>query len=232
MNGGDVLSRRYMIFGATFICLGYLNLVKENKRLLKIGVYCFIPIGLCLNISSYYTSLSDFYQQQQALLLDGYYWKNHKMLLSFGEKCGDKIGYNHPTYMISLINKIDSSGIYKLSQTESLPLVNLIKNSESNAEVIFEGKIDTLVSIHNTIGQGNKVRILFEGIKKLNKQNIQYFALKSQKNIFIIPAVPKTNSFENCVLTQSLNGLEFYYEIWKAKFLSDLYEIWVIKKNS
>lgn len=93
MNGGDVLSRRYMIFGATFICLGYLgylNLVKENKRLLKIGVYCFIPIGLCLNISSYYTSLSDFYQQQQELLLDEYYWKNHKMLLSFGEKYGDK----------------------------------------------------------------------------------------------------------------------------------------------
>lgn len=90
MNGGDVLSRRYMIFGAAFICLGYLNLVKENKRLLKIGVYCFIPIGLCLNISSYYTSLSDLYQQQQELLLDGYYWKNHKMLLSFGEKYGDK----------------------------------------------------------------------------------------------------------------------------------------------
>ena len=79
-------------------------------------------------------------------------------------------------------------------------------------------KIDTLMSIHNTIGQRNRIRILFEGVKKSTKQNI--FALKSQKNIFIIPSVPKTNSFENCVLRQSLNSLKFYYEIW------------VIEKNS
>ncbi len=233
--GGEFLSRRYMLFGAVFLCLGYLSyiyLTKEKKSFQKLGLICFIPIGLFLNISSYYTSLSDVYKQQQELRLDGYYWKNHLMLLSFGEKYGEKIGYNHPTYMIDLINKLDSSGIYHLSQTESLPLVNLIKKTTTMYAKIFEGKIDTTLSIGNTIARENKVRILLKGVKKHEEQNIQYFALKSQKNVFLIPVIPKTNSLKACLLTQNLNGLEFDYETWQAKFPSDKYEIWVIEKDN
>ena len=161
INGGEFLSRRYMLFGAVFLCLGYLAylyLSKERKIIRQLGLICFIPIGIFLNINSYYTSLSDVYRQQQELRLDGFYWKNHKMLLSFGEKYGEKIGYNHPTYMINLISKLDSSGIYKLSQKEILPLVNLVKNAESTSAKVFEGEIDTLMSIGSTIAQENKER--------------------------------------------------------------------------
>lgn len=69
-----------------------------------------------------------------------------------------------------------------------------------------------LLSIASTIAQENKVRILFKGIKKSNEQNIEYFALKSPKNVFLLPAIPKTNAVKNCFLTQSFIGLEFNYE--------------------
>lgn len=234
LNGGELLSRRYMLFGCTFLCmgyLGYLHLTAKRDLLQKLGVIYFLPIGLFLNINSYYTSLADVYKQQQELRLDGNYWKNYQMLLSFGEKYGEKIGYNHPTYMVNLINKLDSSGIYRLSQYESLPLVNLIKNSEDSSALHFDGAIDTTLSIAGTIAQENKVRILFKGLKKSNEQNIEYFALKSQKNVFLLPAIPKNNLVKNCFLSQSLIGLEFIYETWEAKFPSDLYEIWVIERK-
>ena len=233
--GGEILSRRYMLFGAVFLCLGYLGflyLSKQHKVFQKMGLICFIPVGLFLNIGSYYTSLYDVYRQQQERRLDGYYWKNHQMLLSFGEKYGEKIGYNHPTYMINLINRLDSSGIYRLSQTESLPLVNLIKNSNAMNSKIFDGKIETTTLIGVTIGRENKNRILLKGMANPKNQNIKYFALKSPKNTFIVPAIPQNNSFRNCLLKQTLFGIEFNYETWKAKFPTDNYEIWVIEKNN
>lgn len=232
--GGEILSRRYMLFGAVFLCLGYLGflfLTLNTKLLQKIGLICFIIIGFFLNVSSYYTSLSDVYKQNQELKLDGYYWKNHQMLLSFGEKYGEKIGYNHPTYMINLINKLDSSGIYHLSQSETLPLIKLIRNSSTINSKIFDGKIDTTITFGNTIAREKKERISFNGVMYSKKQTLNYLVLKSQKNIFLVPAIPKNNSLKDCILTQSLNNSTFYYETWKAKFPSDIYEIWVIEED-
>lgn len=233
--GGEILSRRYMLFGAVFLCLGYLGflqLTKKKKTFQNLGLILFIPIGLFLNLSSYYTSLSDISKQQQELRLDGYYWKNHQMLLSFGEKYGEKMGYNHPTYMINLIKNLDSSGIYILSQKEITPFITLMKNSNANASKLFEGRIDTTLSRGITIGRESKERILLTGVKKSKKQDIKYFVLKSHKNIFLIPAVAKTNSVIECISTQSLNSKEFNYETWKAKFPSDIYEIWLIEKGN
>jgi hypothetical protein len=224
-----------MLFGAVFLCLGYLgflDLSKQHKTFQKLSLICFIPIGLFLNISSYYTSLSDVYKQQQELKLDGYYWKNHQMLLSLGEKYGEKIGYNHPTYMIDLINRLDSSGIYRLSQTESLPLVNLIKNSNTINSKIFDGKIETTILIGVTIGREYKERILLKGMANSKNQNIKYFALKSPTNIFIMPATPQNNSFQDIFFKQTLFGVEFNYETWKAKFPTGDYEIWVIERDN
>jgi hypothetical protein len=232
--GGEILSRRYMLFGAVFLCLGYLGflfLTQKTKLLQKFGLICFIIISFSLNISSNYTSLSDVYKQYQELKLDGYYWKNHQMLLSFGEKYGEKIGYNHPTYMINLINKLESSGIYQLSQSEILPLIKLIRNSNAINSKIFDGKIDTTIAVGNTIAREKKVRISFNGLKYSKKQSLSFIVLKSQKNIFIIPAISKTNSLKDCISTQSFNGSKFYYDTWKAKFPSDIYEIWVIEED-
>ena len=233
--GGEILSRRYMIFGAVFLSLGYLGylyLTISRKYFQKLGLICFILVGLFLNISSYYNSLSDVYKQQQELRLDAYYWKNHQMLLSFGEKYGEKIGYNHPTYMINLINKLEVSGIYRLSQTESVPIEKLMNNVNQDSGKIFTGKIDTVLSLGGTISGEIKQRILFKGIKQIINQNIKYFVLKSQKDIFIFPAVPKNNILTDCLLRQSMYGFEFYYDTWKAKFPNGIYEIWVIEKDN
>jgi hypothetical protein len=233
--GGEILSRRYMIFGAVFLCIGYLSylfLTMKNKNFQKLGLITFLLMGLFINISSYYTSLSDVYKQKEELKLDGYYWKNHRMLLSFGEKYGEKIGYNHPTYMIDLINKLDSSGIYKLSQSEILPLISLIKRTNYKSAKVFEGKIDTSMSIGKTIGRENKERILFKGNKKSGNQHIKYVVLKSQQNIFLLPCVPVTNSILKCLSTQKLYSSDFNYETWKAKFPVDNYEVWVLEKDN
>ena len=232
--GGEILSRRYMIFGAVFFSLGYLGylyLTQKKKLFQKLGLISFILIGLFLNINSYYTSLTSVYTQQQELKLDGYYWKNHQMLLSFGEKYGEKIGYNHPTYMINLISSLDSSGIYKLSQTQSLPLVNLIKRSDSKAAKLFEGKIDTVITHGNIISRETKEKILFRGSNKVKSQNIKFMALKSQQNVFLMPAIPTVNSIYKCFVSQTLFNSNFEYEIWKAKLPADIYEIWTIERN-
>jgi hypothetical protein len=231
-NGGELLSRRYMIFGAVFLCLGYLSYLlyfQKQKTILKLGVIIFIPLSLGLNIYSYYASIPDVYRQQQELKLDGFYWKNYQMFLTFGEKYEEKMFFNHPTYMRDLVNNSDSSGIYKMSQTEILPLVSLIKRGDKNANESFKGTLDTTMSKALTIANESKDRVMFE--TKSEGKNILYFGLKSSKNIFLLPAVPVVNSFKKSLLSQSYYNSDFSYEIWKEKFPSDDYEIWLIEKD-
>jgi hypothetical protein len=231
-NGGELLSRRYMIFGAVFLCLGYLSYLlyfQNQKKWLRLGIVIFIPLSLSLNIYSYYSSIPDVYRQQQELKLDGFYWKNHQMLLTFGERYSEKMFFNHPTYMNDLVNHLDSLGIYKLSQSEILPLVDLIKKGNKNTNEKFKGTLDTSMSKALTIAQESKERILFKA--KSEGQNIVYFGLKSVKNAFIFPAIPVPNTFLKCLKTQSYYDFDFSYEIWKEKFPSDNYEIWLLEKD-
>ena len=231
-NGGELLSRRYMIFGAVFLCLGYLgylSLFQKNKNLLKLAIVIFIPLSLSLNIYSYYTSIPDVYRQQEELKLDGYYHKKYQMLLSFGEKYGERMGYNHPTYMINLVNCLDSSGIYKLSQRDILPLIELIKKENKDMSEKFRGSVDTTRSNALTIARESKEKILFK-VKSVEKSMV-YFGLKSQKNIFLLPAVPVPNDFKKFISSQSYYNFDFSYEIWQAKFPTDNYEFWVIEKD-
>ncbi len=231
-NGGELLSRRYMIFGAVFLCLGYLSYLfyfQDHKKLLKLGILVFIPLSLGLNIYSYYSSIPDVYRQQQELKLDGLYWKNYKMLLTFGEKYEEKMFFNHPTYMNDLVNSLDSSGIYKLTQNEVLPLVNLIKRGNINNSEAFKGTLDTTMSKALTIAQESKQRILFKA--KSEGRNVVYFGLKSAKNVFIFPAIPVPNTFQKALLSQSYYNFDFSYEIWKEKFPADNYEVWLIEKD-
>jgi hypothetical protein len=231
-NGGELLSRRYMIFGAVFLCLGYLSYLlyfQNQKKWLRLGIIIFIPLSLGLNIYSYYSSIPDVYRQQQELKLDGFYWKNHQMFLTFGEKYEEKMFFNHPTYMRNLVNHLDSSGIYKLSQSEILPLVDLIKSGDKNANQKFKGTLDTTMSEALTIAQESKDRVLFN--VKSEGENVVYFGLKSVKNVFIFPAIPVPNTLLKCLKTQSYYDFNFSYEIWKEKFPSDNYEVWLIEKD-
>jgi hypothetical protein len=231
-NGGELLSRRYMIFGAVFLCLGYLSYLfyfQNQKKWLRLGVIIFIPLSLGLNIYSYYFSIPDVYRQQQELKLDGFYWKNYKMLLTFGEKYEEKMFFNHPTYMSNLVNHLDSSGIYKLSQKKALPLFDLIKNGNKNTNEKFKGKLDTTMSKALTIAQESKDRVLFK--VKSEGQNVVYFGLKSVKNVFIFPSIPVPNSFQKALFSQSYYNLNFSYEIWKEKFPTDNYEVWLLEKD-
>jgi hypothetical protein len=231
-SGGDLLSRRYMIFGAIFLGFGYLSylsLFKNHKYFLRLIIIVALPLSLGLNIYSYYTSIPDVYRQQQELKLDGHYWKKDTMLLTFGERYKEKMGYNHPTYMINLINRLDSSGIYKLSQTEVSPIVDVIKKRNKTTSEKFTGTVDTTKSQAMTIAREWKERIMFK--VKSNGKYISYFAFKSQQNVFLLPAVPVQNNFKKCILSQSYYDSDFLYEIWKAKYPADDYEFWVIEKD-
>jgi hypothetical protein len=223
-NGGELLSRRYMIFGAVMLCLGYLSYLfyfQNQKKWLKLGIIIFLPLSLWLNIYSYYTSIPDVYRQQQELKLDGYYWKNYQMFLTFGEKYEEKMFFNHPTILKDLINNLDSSGIYKLSQKEILPLADLIKKGDKNKK--FKGTLDTTISKSLTIARESEDRVNFTVMSAEN--DVVYFGLKSEKNVFLLPAVPEVNSFKKCLLSQSYYDSVFSYEIWKEKFPIDDYEI-------
>jgi len=221
-----------MIFGAAFLCLGYLSFLhffQNQKKWLKLGIVIFLPISLILNVYSYYSSIPDVYRQQQELKLDGFYWKNHQMLLTFGEKFQEKMFFNHPTYMGNLVNNLDSSGIYKLSQTEIVPIHNLIKNGDRNSNNNFKGTLDTTMSKALTIAQESKDKVKFT--LKTEEKSVIYFGLKSIKNIFLMPAIPIINTFGKSFLNQSYYDASFSYEIWKEKFPPDNYEIWFIEKD-
>jgi hypothetical protein len=231
-NGGELLSRRYMIFGAVMLCLGYLGYLsyfQNQKKWLKLGIIIFLPLSLWLNVYSYYTSIPDVYRQQQELRLDGYYWKNYQMLLTFGEKYQEKMFFNHPTYMGDLINNLDSSGIYQLSEKEISSLVDLIKEGNKTDGEKFKGTLDTTMSKALTIAQESKNRVLFTA--KSSSENVVFFGLKSEKNVFLLPAVPVTNTFKNALLSQSYYDSVFSYEIWEAKFPADNYEVWLIEQD-
>jgi hypothetical protein len=231
-NGGALLSRRYMIFGAVMLCLGYLSYLfyfQNQKKWLKLGIVIFLPLSLGLNIYSYYTSIPDVYRQQQELKLDGYYWKNHQMFLTFGEKYQEKMFFNHSTYMGDMINNLDSSGIYQLSQNEILPSVDLIKEGDRNFSEKFKGTLDTTMSKALTIAQESKSRVLFT-VKPASK-NVVYFGLKSEKNVYLLPAIPEINSFKKAVLSQCYYDSVFSYEIWEAKFPADNYEVWLVEQD-
>ncbi|MDZ7900116.1 MAG: hypothetical protein U5N85_19100 [Arcicella sp.] len=231
-NGGELLSRRYMIFGAVMLCLGYLSYLfyfQNNKKLLKLGIIIFLPLSLGLNIYSYYASIPDVYRQQQEMKLDGYYWKNYQMFLTFGEKYQEKMFFNHPTYMGEIINNLDNSGIYQLSQKEILPLVDLIKKGDKNSSEKFKGTVDTTMSKALTIAQELKNRVLFTA--KSADKNVIYLGLKSAKSVFLLPAVPVINTLKKTILNQSYHDFSFSYEIWEAKFPADSYEVWLIEQD-
>jgi hypothetical protein len=232
IHGTEILSYRYMLFGAVFICLGYLSylyLFKTNLYLLRGGILLFTVIGFYLNISSYSASFLNVFRQQQELILDGFYWEKHKMLLSFGEQYGDKLGYNHPTYMINLMNRVDSLGIYRLSDHKILPLVQQIRSMNAKTSQIFNGKIDTTLLIRTTVVRGDRDWITFTGKNNEEGKNIVYFALKSLNNVFLYPAIANPLSIKDCIFNQSSST--FSYATWKGKVPSDDYEIWVIEKD-
>jgi hypothetical protein len=234
IHGSEIFSYRYMLLGAVFICLGYLSylyLFKTNLYLLRGGILLFTVLGFYLNISSYSASFVNVYRQQQELVLDGYYWKNHKMLFSYGEQYGDKLGYNHPTYMINLMTRVDSLGIYRLSDSKIVPLIQQIRGMNTKTSQIFNGKIDTTLSIRTTIVRGDKDWITFTGKNNEEGKDIVYFALKSLDNVFLYPAIANPLSLKDYISNQSSSISTFSYATWKAKVPSDEYEIWVVEKD-
>jgi hypothetical protein len=234
-HGGEFLSRRYMIFGAAFACVGYLAylfLIQQKKEKLNWGFHAFFLMGVFINLNSYYTSIPSIYRQQQELRLDGHFWKKDTMLLSFGEKYKEKFGYNHPTYQINLIKKVDSLGIYKLSDNEIKPIFSLLKNSSIHKSELFEGKIDTVVSIGTTISLEKRPKVSFVGMDSQNKGIVKYIGLKTENNAFIFPAIFIPNKIQDCLTSQTYYSSKFYYDIWQAKIPSGKYEIWLISEEN
>lgn len=234
-HGGEFLSRRYMIFGAAFACVGYLSylyLIQQKTQKLNWGFHTFLVMGVFININSYYKSIPSIYRQQQELRLDGHFWKKDTMLLSFGEKYKEKFGYNHPTYQINIIKNVDSLGIYKLSDKEINPIFTILKNSSTHKSELFEGTIDTVMSIGTTISLEKRPRVSFVGVNSQNNQVVKYIGLKSATNSFIFPVISIPNNIQGCLMTQSYYSSKFYYDIWQGKIPSEKYEIWLISEES
>ncbi len=230
MTNGDVFSRRYMIFGVNFICLGYLSYVYllKNKQTLLNGLFALsVFVGVSLNLLSYYTSLPDLYKQKTELELDGSYWLNHKMLLSFGEKYGDKLGWNHPTYMIDMLNRIKAGGLYEHSEKNTIGLKHIIENSETNQAPIFSGtvKID-IVKKANYVGSiVDRFKFTVTGSTNKGKH---YLALKSSNNIFLLPLIPTANDLKSMFLQHSYESNRYTYETWRQKLPQGSYQIWLL----
>ncbi len=117
MYGGNIFSRRYMIFGVVLLAIAYVGLIflVKNYKNISLSIFGLSLIGcLALNFVSYFYSIRSIREQHEKLSLDGYYWKNYNTLLSVGFNYGDKPFWNHPTKMNNLVKNLEKDGLLHL----------------------------------------------------------------------------------------------------------------------
>lgn len=222
--GGELLSRRYMIFGVLLVIAAYscvVIFVKDHEKpKILIGISTMI-FAIALNFTSYFMSVSQLRKQHEQLALDGFYWKNHKMLLSFGDHYGDKLFWNHPTLMKKMMIDLQSSGIYRYPAT-NYP----------------EVATDTLSGINGKFEKQSEIKTGWGGVRspyiRLKYSSLEpgfkaaYFQLKSKKNTFLFPAVPVASNFGTFLKNRNYYGPSYEYSFFASKILSGKYDVQII----
>ena len=233
--GGELLSRRYMIFGVVLVITAYtalLILFKNFKKMdVTIGVGALL-FALGLNFFSYFTSINGLRKQHDTLALDGHYWRNYEMMMSFGDRFGEKLFWNHPTRMTNLIYNLEKKGIYALPKT-NLPVVskqipgiiapaeNFVGHFESTTTKRYNYWLDketNFIDLHYARPGGSSFQAL-------------YFQLKSPSHLFILPASPVPNEWRQFLSERSYYGDQHHYSFFANKFLPDEYEVWIVGKR-
>lgn len=229
MYGGNIFSRRYMIFGVVLLAIAYVGLILlvKNYKNISLSIFSLSLIGcLALNFVSYFYSIRSVREQREKLALDAYYWKNYNTLLSVGFNYGDKPFWNHPTKMKKLIDNLEKDGLLHLYETDKLPPANrLIPATEKTAE--YASKPDIQLGLKNNDDNVPIRYIKFE-TKRGTRLKPAYFALVSDQYTNLLPAIPVPNSLSDFLRKRVYYDDKYSYSFYKRKVPKGKFDIWIV----
>lgn len=232
MFGGNIFSRRYMIFGVAVLATMYIALIIISKpfKIAQRSIACLgMAAFLGMNAMSYFMSLPQMRKQYEELSLDGYFYKNFATFLTTGIHFGDIPFWNHPTRMKELVSLIERDGLSRLYESDRFPSHEKVL-SETRKNGKYEGRADALVefraneqgippkSIHLIAGEQN-------GIKP------SFFVLSSEKHTILLPALPKPNSFSEFLKKRTYYDHTHQYTLFRTKLPAGKYELWMMSEK-
>jgi len=231
--GGELLSRRYMIFGAVLVITAYMALIIVLKHSKKIGVFVGVSamlLAIALNFFSYFTSIAQLRRQHDTLSLDPHYWRHYGMMMSFGDRFGEKLFWNHPTRMTNLIRNLESSGIYKLPETNFPVISSQVKQDTVQAKI---GKFyfsNELKYNYWLSKESNFIQLHYSTLVDPDFQP-SYFQLRSTAHLFILPAFPSPNTLNDFLSKKTYYSNRYDFSFFANKFVPGSYEVWIVGKK-
>ncbi|MPR35355.1 hypothetical protein [Salmonirosea aquatica] len=233
MYGGNVFSRRYMLFGVVLLATAYIGLVVLTKRVqyLQQGVLVLGLLGfVALNFQSYHTSLIQLRKQYDELSLDAYYWKHYTTFLTASTDFGAIPFWNHPTRMKELVAAVETSGLSQFYASDYLPDPTHIKALMKDNAPKYDGNVEAEADFRQ--GDDNlPAEYLTFFIDPRTEPDPGCLLLVSEKYVLPLPALPPPNSWTDFLKERTYYGSRFYYGMYRSKLPSGVFGVWVVTPN-
>ncbi len=234
MYGGNVLSRRYMIFGVVLLATAYvciLLLSKNSKKLKNVVAVLGMTGFLALNFTSYFTSTIHVRKMYEDLRIDGFFWKNYETFLTTGEEFEDVPFWNHPTRMANLIDTIQAAGLSDLYQFNTLPGHQKIIAETGVKDHLFDGAFEMKIEYRNA-GDNLPAKYLIFRATKGKKERPRYFVLASEDHNLVLPALPVPYSVTDFLRKKTYYSDDVQYALFRQKLPAGKYDVWMMSENT
>ena len=232
MYGGNVFSRRYVIFGVVSMAVTYLALVILTRRL-RYGQPVLLMVGLAgfvaLNFQSYFTSIVFLRQQHDELLLDAYYWKNYFTFFTQVDHFGDRPFWNHPTRMKELVEATESSGLSKLYDSDRFPMPSQLRAQTQDKSLTYKGTFGAGASCR--IAETNYPAEYLEFYAENGTISATNFLLVSKSYVLPLPALPMPYSWEKFLKNRSYYSPRLRYDLLRSKLPPGQFRVWMMSPD-
>ncbi len=231
MYGGNVFSRRYMLFGVVLLATAYVGLVILTKRVryahpavLVLGLLGFIA----LNFLSYHTSIVQLRKQHDELLLDAYYWKHYSTFLTAGVEFGAIPFWNHPTRMKELVKLVETNRISQFYVSDSLPVPARTQALTLAKVPLYEGTLGARADFRT--GEDN-LPAEYLTISTEEQANLRpcYFVLVSNQYALPLPALSVPNSWSDFLKKRTYYDSRYQYGIFRSKLTNGQFQVWIMQ---
>ena len=233
MHGGNIFSRRYMIFGVVALATAYIaiiTLIKKSGRIQTAAAILGMIAFMSLHVASYYMSLPQMRKQYEELSLDGYFFKNFSTFLTTGINFGDIPFWNHPTRMKELVHSVEDSGLSRLLASNPFPEHKNIIEETGNQTEPYKGGADIKVEFRNN-EQGNPPKSIRFTAGEENGIQPSYFVLVSENHTILLPALPVPNKFGDFLKTRTYYSDKYQYTAFRTKLPAGKYALWMMSKD-
>lgn len=233
MYGGNVFSRRYMIFGVAMLAITYTSLVFLTKRsslFSRVVVLGGVLAFVALNFASYFSSLRQLRKQHDELSLDVYFFKNYSTFLTTGIHFGDIPFWNHPTRMKNLVASVESNGLSGLYASDKYPLPKNLIAETGSIKTDYKSKLQ--VETDYRLNENNESsKYLRLSIKKDKNFEPEFFVLADSSHVLLLPALPAVNTWSDFLRTRSYYANSVHYDLFRSKLPAGRFDVWMMSED-